>query len=882
MIAGTGPELETFNIPALSQTAFGNTTAENKFTIVDGSYLVRDPNAQNGSNRVLIAQITTDGELHYELNLRILPPTGGEEIYEARPTGNKRWIPSLRNFDNCNEAPILKVAPAYGENYQVGGHVVLDAQSNSCADATSVDFYEDGKLIGTDNTTDPFEVSYFPKKGLHLITAKGHYANPTRDIISAPTYINVYDTIIPPVSDIKSPDYGSIFNAGDLVTINVDATDADGNVSFVEFFVDEVSVGIDYTAPYSATYLAVSGKHGLRAQATDNDGNSQLSGPGYIIVPYTGPNTYEIKSVTGSCAESSFNLPIAAIDPVENVIGYDIILNYDKTKVKPTGNFTFGNDLITPSYASYISSVNDSAGTIKIVLFINQNAPDYTSFYGKGELGSIEFTKLNFNQNDVALFTTASFKESYFTRNVEKPVHPGDYKQLKNTTFTGSLHFWEDNSPIRYKFDEPAKYLVTNIYTSDTACTINSPATQVDIDGNFSLNAENKSNILVSRDIYQYTDVLPVINSFDASFAYKILIDDHRFVPNIYQAIALDVNMDGAITAGDLTQILRRGVGFQLEFKQKWNYNDNGTSNGQPSKDWVFVDSTLLAKPAYQKSTNFPANDGVGYSKELVPIVPNCLPIPVVYTDCIVYDSTTFTGILLGDIDGNYKNINPDGKIKKASASDDVVYLELDKATTTSNYLDIPISFSSSEKITSLDFKLKFNEQSLTYVSVNSFATSIKQSDAYLSPVDHTLRYSCFSQTKNLENGEPVAYIRFTQKSPIIEATDFSDYAAYLNGQEVQMQLKNNITTGVSDIVTGATNVTVYPNPTSNLLHVISTEHATAELFDLQGRLITSTVAYANEKQTISTEGIANGTYLLKVYNNYFISTQRIVISNQQ
>lgn len=777
MIAGTGPELETFNIPALSQTAFGNTTAENKFTIVDGSYLVRDPNAQNGSNRVLIAQITTDGELHYELNLRILPPTGGEEIYEARPTGNKRWIPSLRNFDNCNEAPILKVAPAYGENYQVGGHVVLDAQSNSCADATSVDFYEDGKLIGTDNTTDPFEVSYFPKKGLHLITAKGHYANPTRDIISAPTYINVYDTIIPPVSDIKSPDYGSIFNAGDLVTINVDATDADGNVSFVEFFVDEVSVGIDYTAPYSATYLAVSGKHGLRAQATDNDGNSQLSGPGYIIVPYTGPNTYEIKSVTGSCAESSFNLPIAAIDPVENVIGYDIILNYDKTKVKPTGNFTFGNDLI---------------------------------------------------------------------------------------------------------FDEPAKYLVTNIYTSDTACTINSPATQVDIDGNFSLNAENKSNILVSRDIYQYTDVLPVINSFDASFAYKILIDDHRFVPNIYQAIALDVNMDGAITAGDLTQILRRGVGFQLEFKQKWNYNDNGTSNGQPSKDWVFVDSTLLAKPAYQKSTNFPANDGIGYSKELVPIVPNCLPIPVVYTDCIVYDSTTFTGILLGDIDGNYKNINPDGKIKKASASDDVVYLELDKATTTSNYLDIPISFSSSEKITSLDFKLKFNEQSLTYVSVNSFATSIKQSDAYLSPVDHTLRYSCFSQTKNLENGEPVAYIRFTQKSPIIEATDFSDYAAYLNGQEVQMQLKNNITTGVSDIVTGATNVTVYPNPTSNLLHVISTEHATAELFDLQGRLITSTVAYANEKQTISTEGIANGTYLLKVYNNYFISTQRIVISNQQ
>jgi hypothetical protein len=884
MIAGTASQLQTYNIPPLSQTAFGNKTDENNFTIVDGSYFVANTNApENGSNRVLIAQVTTDGELHYELNLRIQPPTGGEELYEARPTGNKRWIPSLRNFDNCNETPILKVAPAYGDNYQVGDHVVLDAESNSCADASSVDFYEDGKFIGTDNTTNPFEVFYFPKKGLHLITAKGHYANPTRDITSAPTYINVYDTIIPPVSDIKSPAYGSTFNAGDLVTINVDATDADGSVAFVEFFVDDISVGIDYTTPYSATYLATSGKHGLRAKATDNNGNSQLSGPGYIIVPSTGPNTYEIKSITGSCEESDFKMPIVAIDPVQNVIGYDIVLKYDKTKVKPTGNFTIGTDLISSGYASYISSVNDSTSTIKIVLYINQNTPDYTTFSGKGELGSVEFTKLNFSQNDVALFSTTSFRESYFTRNVEKPVHPGTYKQIRNTIFNGALKFWEDNSPIKYKFDEPAKYLVTNIYTSDTACTINSPAAQTDINGNFSLNADNKTSVLINRDIYQYTDVQPVINGLDASFAYKILIDDRSFIPTIYQAIALDVNMDGAITSGDLTQILRRGVGGQLEFKQKWNYNDDGTSKGQPSKDWVFVDKDLLIKPAYQKSATFPASDGVGYSKELIPTVPTCLPIPTsLYNDCVLYDSTTFTGILLGDIDGNYKTIDPDGKIKKTATSDDVVYLELDKAITNQNYLDIPVSFSASEKITSLDFKLKFNEQSLDYISVNPAAASITKSDAYVSPTDHALRYSCFSQTDDMKNYERVAYIRFTKKAATIPNTDFTDYAAYLNGQQVKMQLKSATTTAISDVVNGTTNVTVYPNPASNELHIISIEQATTELVDLQGRLITSTIVYANEKQTINTGNIASGTYLLKVYNNHFVSTQRIVINNNQ
>ena len=885
MISGTIQPISTYNIPAFSETAFGNTTTENNFTITNGYYSARNSTSQeNGSNRVLIAQVTTDGELHYELNLSIRSSTGKEEIYEARPSDyKKRWIPSLRNYDNCNEAPILKVYPAYRDNYQVGDHVSFYAESNSCEDASSVDFYEDGKLIGTDNSTNPFELNYIPTKGKHLIKAIGHYTNPARDITSAPVYIQVYDKIIPPTSEIKSPAYGSTFNAGDLVTINVDAKDADGTVAFVEFFVDNISIGVDYTAPYSATYFATSGKHDLRAKATDNDGNAQLSGSGYIIVPFNNPNTYEIKNVKGSCSENSFNLPIVAIDRVDNIIGYDIVLNYDKNKVKPTGNFNFANDLITPNYASYISSVNDSTGTIKIALFINQNAPGYARFYGKGELGSIEFTKLNFKQNDVAFFSTSSFKESYFTSNQEKPVTPGEYKEIKNTTFTGSLKFWEDNSPIKYKYDDPTKYLITNIYTSDTNCIISNLASPVDINGNFSVNAENKKNVLINRDIAQYTDVQPVINGFDASFVYKILIDDPSFVPNIYQAIALDVNMDGAITSGDLTQLLRRSVGNQQEFIQKWNYNENGTSNGKPSKDWLFVDNTLLANPAYHLSTNFPASDGIGYSKESVPTVPDCLPIPIsVQNDCETYDSAAFTGILLGDIDGNYKTINADGKIKKTLKSTAVVYLDLDKTITNEDYLDVPVSISASEKITSLDFRLKFNDQALNYVSVNPTSAAIIKSDAYLSPTDNTLRYSCFSQAEGIKIDEPVVSIRFTKTANTIGTSDFMDYVAYLDGQEVTMQLKGAVTTGISNILTDETNVFAYPSPASNVLYVTSMQQATVEIIDLQGRLITSATGYANEKLTINTELIANGTYLLKVYNNHFVSTQRIIINNNQ
>ena len=48
------------------------------------------------ANRVLIAQITTNGIFHYELNIQIGTPTGGYQLFVAKnPTGNEISIPSL-------------------------------------------------------------------------------------------------------------------------------------------------------------------------------------------------------------------------------------------------------------------------------------------------------------------------------------------------------------------------------------------------------------------------------------------------------------------------------------------------------------------------------------------------------------------------------------------------------------------------------------------------------------------------------------------------------------------------------------------------------------------------------------------------------------------
>ncbi len=75
---------------------------------------------------------------------------------------------------------------------------------------------------------------------------------------------------IPPTVSITSPINNSTFNAGDPVTITANANDVDGIVSFVEFFVNGQSIGVDNTAPYSINWTATDGTSTITAKAKDN------------------------------------------------------------------------------------------------------------------------------------------------------------------------------------------------------------------------------------------------------------------------------------------------------------------------------------------------------------------------------------------------------------------------------------------------------------------------------------------------------------------------------------------------------------------------------------------------------------------------------------
>jgi hypothetical protein len=223
-----------------------------------------------------------------------------------------------------------------------------------------------------------------------------------------------------------------------------------------------------------------------------------------------------------------------------------------------------------------------------------------------------------------------------------------------------SLKFWLDNSPIRYDANNPDSYLITTIKQVDTNCIValTTPALP-DLNGNFTIQSKK---LKVERDILSSTPVQAVINVSDIELTQKIIINDLSLTPTIYQLIAADVNTDGTISAGDLSQINMRTAGTIMEFKQKWNYNSIGNSNGIASKDWLFADSTLLAGPAYVISTTYPFSDGIGFSKTKVPVIPFCLAAPAVTASTA---GSTYTGIMLGDVNGNYAGIVNDGRVKR-------------------------------------------------------------------------------------------------------------------------------------------------------------------------------------------------------------------------
>ena len=687
-----------------------------------------------------------------------------------------------------------------------------------------------------------------------------------------------------PTVTITVPANGAFVPQG-VVAISANAGDTDGSVAQVEFFVNGVSIGVDNSGPspftfnWNAVFNAPFGANTITAVVTDNLGLTGNSNSVAVNIIDPSGSPYAVESVTQVCNPETVCMPIKAVAAISDVIGFDMVLTWDNTEVYPTGNVVKSGDFMNTNYFETDNSIDFTNSRMLISVFLDTDAPVGTTFTGTGDIVCVEFAKrVGFAPVDTTDVTVTNMQESYANGvALKNPVPPGTFTTYKETTFSSQVVFWEDQSPIGNS--TPVSIQGNTSFNCDLSsaaapASLAGPVVNTDGTGHFTYNFSTYPKFSIGKDIAPTTDVQEVINGFDALLTRRLIIDDASFTPSIFQAIAMDVNRDGVISAGDVSQINQRAVLFIPEFKQQWNYNAAGAPlpSYSASKDWQFIDnSTVALNPAYQISSAFPNDNAVGYSKYRVPKVPFCITSPVTnFATCPIVSEEIYTGILYGDVNGNYKN-----SVNVLIRTSESVNVGVGQAQYSQNYVDVPVTFTSTEDINALDLSLDFNGNKLAYESIVS---SNIQAVGYYNENDGKLRITSNSLDV-LPAGNVVFMIRFTNLTGgQIHTSDFGTTVGYLNGDKVNVNL---VTPGSTTSEGNDVDFSVYPNPTNDYLYIGIGKDVKAEIVDMNGRVVVSNISVsANSAQRIDVSGLASGIYSVRVFSNDYTSTQRVFIGN--
>ncbi len=91
------------------------------------------------------------------------------------------------------------------------------------------------------------------------------------EAISSPIWIEGGSSNNAPECSLTTPTNGTHYDNPQNITITATASDSDGSISQVEFFVNDNSVGTDTSSPYSINYnISANGSYSIYAVATDN------------------------------------------------------------------------------------------------------------------------------------------------------------------------------------------------------------------------------------------------------------------------------------------------------------------------------------------------------------------------------------------------------------------------------------------------------------------------------------------------------------------------------------------------------------------------------------------------------------------------------------
>ncbi len=201
-------------------------------------------------------------------------------------------------------------APLATDSFDAPATVNLTADAVDADGIALVEFFNGVTKIGEDSAA-PYTFAWTGViSGTYSLTAKAT-DNAATAATSTAVVITVMNTdnVVPTVS-VTSPTAGDVF-AGSI-TINASASDTDGVVSKVEFFLGATKLGEDTTAPYSYVWSGVTiGNYTLTAKATDNDAGLTTSASvaiNVIAAPVAFSENFDSMGTAGTAPPSGWSI----------------------------------------------------------------------------------------------------------------------------------------------------------------------------------------------------------------------------------------------------------------------------------------------------------------------------------------------------------------------------------------------------------------------------------------------------------------------------------------------------------------------------------------------------------------------------------------------
>lgn len=249
------------------------------------------------------------------------PYNGGSSIMKA-------MMDAKAAQEGGNANPTVSVSAPTAVDLGTSVTITASAQ-DSDGSVAKVEFFVDGSLIGVDATA-PYSVSWTAAQVSTVSVSavatdnQGAQGNASRQLVVQDTTVE----LIPPVVNVSAP---GTANTGASVTLSATASDSDGFITQVQFFVDGNLVGTANSAPFSALWTATVGTHAITAQATDNDNLQTTSSAISIVVSDSvAPNlppTAALAGPTSGTEGDVLTYTASATDSDGTVVSVEFFLN---------------------------------------------------------------------------------------------------------------------------------------------------------------------------------------------------------------------------------------------------------------------------------------------------------------------------------------------------------------------------------------------------------------------------------------------------------------------------------------------------------------------------------------------------------------------------